>query len=408
MELQIMEYAVKIMERSEWNLCDHCLGRCFSKMVMGQDNKQRGQRVREILKKENYQLLKKDSCNICGNIFDNVPRKITAEIIKKIEDESIQFSTFLIGSRLPTEFLKKEENIHKNLDLDVENLKKEINREIGKDLSLKINKEVDFDSPDIVIMVDLIKNKINVQINPIFIEGRYRKLKRGIPQTKWPCRECNGAGCPHCNYTGQMYPQSVESLISPPALEYAQGKSSKFHGAGREDIDVRMLGRGRPFVVEIKEPHIRNLNLELLSNRINEFAEGNVEVLDLKYVEKDRKGVIKCSSTNTRKVYKALINVEKDIKKDQLDLLMSLKIIEQRTPQRVSHRRADKIRTREIKKISTKWINARNFEMTVECEGGLYIKELISGDGGRTKPSISEILETPAHCAQLDVLKVNI
>ncbi len=408
MESQIKEYAVRIMESSEWNICDHCLGRCFSKMVMGEGNEQRGHNVREILKSENYQHLKNDQCNICGNIFDYVPGKITADIIRKIKMENIQFSTFLIGSRLPPEFLKKEEEMHKNLELDVENLKKEINREIGKELSLKINKEVDFNSPDIVIMVDFVKNKINVQMNPIFIEGRYRKLKRGIPQTKWPCRECNGAGCPNCNYTGQMYPQSVELLVSPPAIEYAKGKSSKFHGAGREDIDVRMLGSGRPFVLEIKEPYIRNFDLELLSNRINEFADGNVEVLDLKYVEKDRKSEIKCSSTNTHKVYKALISVEKDIVEDELDLLQSLKIIKQRTPQRVSHRRADKIRTREIKNISTKWMDARNFELIIDCEGGLYIKELISGDDGRTKPSISEILGTPAKCAQLDVLKVKI
>jgi len=28
----------------------------------------------------------------------------------------------------------------------------------------------------------------------------------------------------------------------------------KFHGAGREDIDVRMLGRGRPFILEVINP----------------------------------------------------------------------------------------------------------------------------------------------------------
>ena len=46
--------------------------------------------------------------------------------------------------------------------------------------------------------------------------------------------------------------------------------------------------------------------------------------------------------------------------------------------------------------------------MIVECEGGLYIKELISGDEGRSKPSVSEILGIDAQCIQLDVLEVNI
>ncbi|MGZ7067539.1 MAG: tRNA pseudouridine(54/55) synthase Pus10, partial [Methanobacterium sp.] len=77
-------------------------------------------------------------------------------------------------------------------------------------------------------------------------------------------------------------------------------------------------------------------------------------------------------------------------------------------PIRVSHRRADKIRVRKIEKITTNWINSRNFEIIIMCEGGLYIKELISGDLGRSKPSISEILGTPALCTQLDVLEVKI
>ena len=46
--------------------------------------------------------------------------------------------------------------------------------------------------------------------------------------------------------------------------------------------------------------------------------------------------------------------------------------------------------------------------MIIECEGGLYIKELISSDEGRTSPSVSEILGKKAFCVQLDVLEVNI
>ncbi|HDN68368.1 MAG TPA: hypothetical protein ENG23_02140, partial [Methanomicrobia archaeon] len=56
----------------------------------------------------------------------------------------------------------------------------------------------------------------------------------------------------------------------------------------------------------------------------------------------------------------------------------------------------------------------------IKCEGGLYIKELVSGDGGRTKPSLSELLgaevggaeeggvEVKAEVKELDVLEVGI
>jgi tRNA U54 and U55 pseudouridine synthase Pus10 len=39
----------------------------------------------------------------------------------------------------------------------------------------------------------------------------------------------------------------------------------------------------------------------------------------------------------------------------------------------------------------------------VDAEAGTYIKELISGDEGRTKPSISEFLGRPIKCTQLVV-----
>lgn len=406
MESQITEYALKIMEMAEGNLCDHCLGRKFSKILEGPDNKYRGEYVRQTLNETNGDT--SDPCYICGNLFDDVENRIIDKIINKINQENIEFSTFLVGCRVSPEILSKEEEIQKNLELDVENIKKEINREIGKKLYSTLNKEVEFDNPNIVIMVDFVNDDIDIQLNPIFIEGRYRKLVRGIPQTKWPCGKCRGKGCSSCNYTGKQYPETVEELISPEAVKLARGSESKFHGAGREDIDVKMLGSGRPFVLEIKEPKIRDLDLEILEEKINTFAGGKVEVQDLKFVGKDRKGTIKCSSTDTYKVYKAIVELENDISDDKLNLLNSMEIINQRTPIRVSHRRADKIRTRKVRNVTTKPIDARNFEMIVECEGGLYIKELISGDEGRSKPSVSEILGINALCIQLDVLEVNI
>lgn len=408
MESQITEYALKIMEMAEGKLCDHCLGRKFSKIVEGPDNKYRGEYVRQILNEINGNALTADSCYICDNVFDIVENGLIDKIINKINQENIEFSTFLVGCRVSPEILSKEEEIQKNLELDVENIKKEINREIGKKLYGTLNKEVEFDNPNIVIMADFVNDDIDIQINPIFIEGRYRKLVRGIPQTKWPCGKCRGKGCPSCNYTGKQYPETVEELISPEAVELAIGSESKFHGAGREDIDVKMLGNGRPFVLEIKEPKIRDLDLEILEEKINTFADGKVEVQDLKFVGRDRKGTIKCSSTDTYKVYRAIVELESDISNDKLSLLNSMEIINQRTPIRVSHRRADKIRTRKVRSITTKAIDARKFEMIVECEGGLYIKELISGDEGRSKPSVSEVLEIEARCIQLDVLEVNI
>ena len=79
---------------------------------------------------------------------------MTNNVVEVLKDEQIHFSNFLVGSRVDSEILRREEQIHKTFDLDVENIKKEINREIGKELSLRLSKEVEFDNPNVVLMVD--------------------------------------------------------------------------------------------------------------------------------------------------------------------------------------------------------------------------------------------------------------
>jgi tRNA pseudouridine synthase 10 len=44
--------------------------------------------------------------------------------------------------------------------------------------------------------------------------------------------------------------------------------------------------------------------------------------------------------------------------------------------------------------------------MIIKTQGGLYIKELISGDDDRTKPSVSDLLKMESICKQLDVIEV--
>jgi tRNA pseudouridine synthase 10 len=399
--------AIKIIESTGGEICDRCLGRHLSRDIPGESNVERGEYIRKNFLNGMEELKNVTKCKVCFGILDNL-EKILKDVVDTIEDKGVEFSTFLVGCRLPHDIMDKEKELQTEIQLDVESIKKEFNRELGKLIYDLLKKDVDFDHPQLVIMIDLPKNRIDLQINPLFIEGRYRKLVRNIPQTKWPCRKCKGKGCKRCNYTGKMYPESVEELISPSVLKAAGGSESKFHGAGREDIDVKMLGMGRPFVLEIKEPLKRSLDLESLEEKINATAQGKVEVLSLKSSQKERRSLIKTSSTDTYKTYLARVELDEAVNSSSLELLDSLNVIEQRTPIRVSHRRADKVRKRSVKKVTVKKIDSKILELTIDCEGGLYIKELISGDEGRTQPSVSSLLGTPARCVELDVLEVNI
>jgi len=96
------------------------------------------------------------------------------------------------------------------------------------------------------------------------------KLLRGIPQTRWPCRECGGKGARGAKNTGKMYPESVDELIKPHLLEAAGVCRYSFSRAGREDIDALNAWRRQPFVVEAKRPHIRSLDLDALETQITQ------------------------------------------------------------------------------------------------------------------------------------------
>ena len=415
MDKEILAKASSLIELTNGNICNHCLGRKFSDVVEGNGNVERGEKIRKALELPEYD--EDTKCDICSDIFKEIDSSLLDLVCEKIDFLEVEFDTFVVGCKLPKEIVEKDALISEKLGLDVEILKREVNREMGKLLEKNLPQEVDFDKEDVIIMADFrrmlkedVENpvQVRIQINPIFIEGRYNKLVRNIPQTKWPCRKCKGRGCEACNFTGKQYPESVEELLSQTALKYSKGYEAKFHGAGREDIDVRMLGDGRPFVLEIKEPRIRKLDLEKIEREANEAALGKTAYHNLKYTVRKRKAEIKTSSPDTYKVYRALVECEDEIREEDLDKLQSLHTIQQRTPIRVSHRRADKIREKEVKELSCKYINPHSFEMIIKTEGGLYIKELISSDEGRSKPSVSEVLGTQAICAELDVIEVGI
>ena len=60
-----------------------------------------------------------------------------------------------------------------------------------------------------------------------------------------------------------------------------------------------------------------------------------------------------------------------------------------------------------MKSLKAKFKNSKQFEITVRCEAGLYVKELISGDNGRTVPSISSLLGQACVCKELDVMEIH-
>jgi tRNA pseudouridine synthase 10 len=438
--MNILEKALRMLEAHA--LCDNCLGRQFALLGYNLDNSDRGRAVKLSLTlqvsalaqlknvegvknlkvlaingfsrgaAETLRHLKKrvpkqtQQCFLCEGKFqllDGLIRRALAEIA------SYEYTTFLVGVELPVAVEEREDEFKAAFDVSYgESIRHEFGRLIGKAAEAQTGKTVDYRTPDIVVVANPFTASVKLQVNPLFVAGRYRKLVRDIPQSRWFCSACHGKGCVKCSGTGLLYPESVEELVSKPLLMAAEGEKTAFHASGREDIDARMLGTGRPFVVEVSKPRKRFLDLRQLKEVINVGAAGKVEVSSLRFTSKAVVRRLK-KAESAQKEYRVLVEFEGDVSEEGLRLVaekLSNAVVKQQTPLRVQHRRADLTREKYIYWVKVKKMSPRTAEMQIRCQGGLYVKELVSGDEGRTVPSVSELLGNRAKPLRLDVLKV--
>lgn len=384
-------------------VCDHCLGRMFGKLGTGMTNDLRGRILRNKLKEKGIDAPAEEFCPLCENVFDMMDRfaEAAAESINEVESDN-----FLIGTRIEPEIVEREKEIKERYNLEnSETIKAELNREIGKLALPMIHRPVEFKNPQVVALVDTRFADVTLDISPVFIAGRYTKYSREIPQTIWPCRVCHGKGCDHCNGKGKMYPTSVQEIIGDIALEMAEGQEHFFHGMGREDIDACMLGDGRPFVLEISQPHKRYIDLDELERRANQTDMAGFN--SLKFVQ--REAVERYKAAASDKVYHVHVIAEGKVNKEELvRVAQSFKdvTIDQRTPRRVEHRRADLVRKRKIHWCEAEWISDDSFDLDLETDSGTYVKEFVSGDEGRSIPSFSERLGIQCKVQTLDVMAI--
>jgi len=398
-------------------VCDHCLGRQVWLEFRGKHKgivpatigaalrtaKTDKDVEKNLSKKLKIKEFKK--CPICNGIFSEIPKmtKLVLETARKYD-----FNNFLVGSRFSKEIQAKEEELWAKTGIqEVEPIKREINTLIGMAVEKETGKKAEFKYPDIVFLADFDEKKVRVQLNSLYLYGRYQKLKRGIPQTKWPCTECGGRGCKACKFTGKQYKDTVEDLIAPHMLKMFKAKDESFHGEGREDIDALMLGNGRPFVFEVKDPVLRHADLKKLETTINKAANGKIKIMELRY--SDLKEMQQLKAHTHDKTYEAIVECKKITQKDldAIEKFFRNRVINQNTPQRVLHRRADLLRKRKVKHIKCELLGKGKFKVSLMTESGTYIKELISGDNERTKPSFSAVIKKPCVVKELDVTGID-
>ena len=406
-------------------ICDRCLGRRVAQRSHGLTNAERGAALRtavalrEDVPADELAAPPEGDCWVCDGAFaafDGWADAVVAAL------EPWAFDTFQVGTRVPP-LIEENEALLDEIDGgdDAGRFKGEFNRSVGKRVEPRVDAAAAVEAPDVTAVVDLhgateaadggsvapSSDDVGLQIRPLYVYGRYRKLERGIPQTTWHCRDCRGAGCERCDGTGKTYEDSVEEHVAAPFLDATDGQEFVFHGAGREDVDARMLGDGRPFVAEVKRPRRRDVDLDAVREAVGEGSDGAVEIGDLAFVEGGM--VERVKGLDARKRYRARLDASPDeVAEGDVEAAAEALVgatVAQRTPFRVEHRRADKVRERDVHDASVD-VEDGALALEVETDGGLYVKELVSGDRGRTEPSLSAALGEDVTVEALDVVAV--
>ncbi len=284
--------------------CDHCLGRLGGKKRFEQSIEESGAEIRSAVVERDSHLVnareEEPLCPFCENLFEE------SELLADIIFDNIapyELSRLQLGARIPKDQIQDEEDLRKRFGAGGSDaLKSSLVQAIAQHLNKKLeNVTLVNDKPQILALIDVLTLTVELDIRAHYLYGRYIKLERGIPQTRWPCRACKGRGCERCDQTGLQYKKSVQDLIGNPLLEMFQAKEHAFHGMGREDIDVRCMGRGRPFVIEMKEPKLRSVDVVKAMEQINTSAEGSIQITGLR--DSNRSEVVRVKDTPAEKSY---------------------------------------------------------------------------------------------------------
>ena len=276
--------------------------------------------------------------------------------------------------------------------------------------------------------------------------GRYCKYSRKLPQTPWNILSEDDNG--KVFVVKKKCETSVQELLKFPFEAQVKCDKTNMSSSGREDVDVRMLGNGRPFALEFLNPRIRFGKIDF--QKAYGYYKENVDKISVNSLQECGKEATQKmleGAEEKRKHYKALCyaKIEKSQKisahgengedgeshDENIDFKKILEnlnipddvVLQQETPLRVLHRRSLAMRPRTVystkiefieNKLNEKGENVTWFTLDLITQAGTYVKEFVHGDLQRTKPNISKILneslgrsDVICDIAALDVVKID-
>ncbi|KAF9979303.1 putative tRNA pseudouridine synthase Pus10, partial [Modicella reniformis] len=255
--------------------------------------------------------------------------------------------------------------------------------------------------PPATVATRAVLKSIEMMRESVYLGGRYLKYSRDVSQTPWAVGNT------------VLAELSVSGIVCKDLKESFRADDFKFVTAGREDANVRMLGNGRPFYVELINPRTSSLSYEALKQleaKINSSMPDKVQIRNLVAITLEDTKIIKDGEESKTKCYSAFCWTSNPVDQAMIDAVNEFTnksfYVEQQTPIRVLQRHM--IRKKQIHSLKAFKLEGHFMVLHLHTEAGTYIKEFVHGDLGRNQPSLASIIGCEADIMELDVLEVDL
>uniref|UniRef100_A0A336MFF3 tRNA pseudouridine(55) synthase n=1 Tax=Culicoides sonorensis TaxID=179676 RepID=A0A336MFF3_CULSO len=237
----------------------------------------------------------------------------------------------------------------------------------------------------------------------VFVAGRYCKFSRRLSQSPWVL---DGR---------KVMEDSVQQYITEQIYKFFEVPETDitFSASGREDVDVRCLGDGRPFILEIPDAKKAQIPFEVARKMEREVNKcGKISIKDLQVVTRESTALLRCGEEDKKKIYRAMCALKVPVTDE---IIKKLTIpdgftVQQTTPIRVLHRRPLLVRPRKVycMQASKSTVSDKALILDVTTQAGTYIKELVHSDFGRTIPSCKSLIDNEIDLIALDVMAIDL
>jgi tRNA U54 and U55 pseudouridine synthase Pus10 len=302
--------------------------------------------IRKILKPfmipyiEEKLIKKNKESELDYNMKSDLEIKIIFDLEEIFYDKIYEIFSFMpIVKKLGRKKFKPDSNMDRGA---INELVKNCSSELFNELINKSSILKDIKPKDLKISIEIINSNL-------YLKGNYLKFSREIGQSPW---EVNGV---------KICSSSVEDEIKKNLIEIFKCQDCVMSAGGREDRDVRMLGSGRPFIIDIVNPKIKSnpiKNLKEVESQINNTT-SLIMVKNLEICDKSHYAVLKKYEDSKQKFYSCLVWTEKEISNEDIEKINSVRDLNiiQKTPMRVMHRRTLMDRKKTIYKLDAQKIS---------------------------------------------------